>query len=338
MRRLFFLVALVLLCQWPSAASKDPAKQQEAIKKIQVAVANTNIFDLPSFRVKANVQVESQGKLVAGSYQLLWNGPDQWREEIQLPGYAEIQVGGHETVWIQRSTDFYPLPVYHLHSALGFGSSPGGPGLGPASLVQSGLTPKDNIKKIRERKEHGETHLCVEYDNETKRVSEICVNEATQTLIRSSPYVDKDFQPVGGGKVYPRFLSFVEDDKVLARIEIVEFTIGPRLEPNSFTPPTGVPPTRGCMNPVPARLIKKVSPEYPETARQRRVEGTVSADVRITVDGIPKIGQVVGHASPDLEQSSIRALRDWRYEPALCQTSPVEIETVLQVNYSLYQR
>jgi len=31
------------------AASDDSAKQQEAVKKIEEAVAETNIFELPSF-------------------------------------------------------------------------------------------------------------------------------------------------------------------------------------------------------------------------------------------------------------------------------------------------
>ena len=53
------------------------------------------------------------------------------------------------------------------------------------------------------------------------------------------------------------------------------------------------------------------------------------------IRGIPRIGEVVGHANPDLERSTIRALKEWRYEPATCNGKPVEVETVLRVNYSL---
>jgi hypothetical protein len=56
------------------------------------------------------------------------------------------------------------------------------------------------------------------------------------------------------------------------------------------------------------------------------------------IDGIPRIGEVVGRVNPDLERSGISALKEWRYEPATCDGKPVEVETVLRVNYSLQSR
>jgi len=311
-------------------ASDDTAKQQEAIKKIEQAVAKTNIFELPSFQMKANVQVESQGKLMDGSYELLWNGPEQWKEEIHLPGYTETQVGGKGTVWILRSTDFYPRRIHDLHTALGFGTEGSG-----GSLVQSSVTAKDKVKKVHRRKEHGEALTCVEYENEVKSPLGICVNESTNTLVRGSSYVDKDLQPVGGGKVYPRFLSFVEDGKTLAKANVTEITTPAQFPPSWFSPPAGVSPQAGCMNPTPPRLIKRLVPQYPESARQRHVQGTVALDARIGIDGIPRLGDVVVHSSPDLERSSVIALKEWRYEPATCNGKQVEVETVVKVNYSL---
>jgi TonB family protein len=319
-------------------ASDDISKQQEAIKKIDQAVAKTNIFELPAFQMKASVQVHYQGE---GSYQLLWNGPNQWREEIRLPGYTEVQVGGKGTVWIQRSTDFLPLRIYDLHAALGFGSGVSGSGSGPTgSLVQSSLTQKDKIKKIHERKKHGEMQTCIEYEDEVERSSEVCVNESTNTLVRgsssfNSSYVGKDLQPVGGGKVYPRFLSFVENGTTVAKANISEFTTSDQFPPNSFTPPAGVSPQAGCMNPTPFRLLKKVTPQYPKSARESRTQGLVAIDAWIGLDGIPRIGKVVEQVSPDLEQSSISAVKEWRYEPATCNGKPVEVQTVLRFSYTL---
>ena len=269
-------------------------------------MAKTNIFELPSFQMKANVQIESQGKLVDGTYQFLWNGPEQWREEIHLPGYTETQVGGKGTVWIQRSTDFYPLRIYDLHAALGFGS--GGSG-SEGSLVQSSLTQKDRVKKVHQRKKHGEAQTRVQFEDEMKNSSEICVNESTSTLVRGSSFADKDIQPVGGGKVYPRFLSFVENDKTLAQANVTELATSNQFPPNSFTPPAGVSPQAGCMNPAPFRLIKRVTPQYPQSARQQHIQGLVAMDAWIGSDGVPRIGKVVVHASPDLEQSSINPLK-----------------------------
>jgi TonB family protein len=319
------------------AASDDSAKQQEAVKKIEQAAANADIFELPSFLMKATVQIETQGKLVDGSYQLLWNGPDQWREEIHFPGYVEVQVGGKGSVWIQRSTDFYPLRISDLHAALGFGSGGLDSNLGRAgSLIRSSVGPKDKIKKVRERKDHGNRETCVEYEHESQYSWEICVNDSTSTLVRSPlSFIDKDIQPMSGGKVYPRFLSYVEDGKTLATAAVTEFTIPSQFLLDAFTPPAGISPQAGCMNPTPSVLVKKRAPEYPQSAKQQRVQGVVALDVWIGVDGVPRIGKVVNHASPDMEQSSMDAVKDWRYEPATCNGKPVEVETVLQVKYTL---
>jgi TonB family protein len=337
MKNRLLLVAVVLLWLPYLAASDDTAKQQEAVNKIEQAAARANIFELPSFRMKANVQIESQGKLLDGSYQLLWNGPEQWREEIHFPGYTEVQVGGKGIVWIQRSTDFYPLRISDLRAALGFGSEGADSNLGGTrSLMRSNVSPKDKIKKVRERTDHGARETCVEYERQSGHSWEICVNDSTNTLVRGPrSFVDKDIQSMAGGKVYPRSLSCSEEGKTLAKAEITEFTAPGQFSSDSFAPPSGISPQPGCMNPTPAVLVKKRAPEYPQSARQQRIQGLVALDARIGVDGVPKIGKVVASASPELDQSSINALQEWRYEPATCNGKPVEVEAVLLVKYFL---
>ena len=120
----FALIASSAIALNPS----DPKNPQEAVARLQQAVSRTNIFELPSFVMKAKVQIELKGKMVDGTYQLLWNGEDQWREEILLPEYAEIQVGGKGMLWVKRNTNFIPLRIYNIHEALGFGSGVAGAG------------------------------------------------------------------------------------------------------------------------------------------------------------------------------------------------------------------
>jgi len=198
----WILLAVVSVLISPLLNASDAQERQEAINRLEQAVSRTNIFALPSFQLTAIVQIENQGKPLDGSYRLLWNGPEQWREEITFPGYTEVQVGGRGKVWIQRSTDFLPRAVYQLHAALGFGAV-AGVDVGPfESLVQLGLMPKDKVKKLHSRKEHGDKLTCVETENEQKSSSELCVNDSTGTPFRNAPYEDRDFQPVGD-KVFP---------------------------------------------------------------------------------------------------------------------------------------
>src|SRR5882762_2353692 len=96
MKSCLILAATVAIWLQPMLASDDAARQQEAIKKIEQAVTHTNIFELSSFEMKANVQIATQGKLTDGTYQLLWNGPAQWREEIHFQVIRKCRLEGME--------------------------------------------------------------------------------------------------------------------------------------------------------------------------------------------------------------------------------------------------
>jgi TonB family protein len=315
--------------------ASDSSEQRDARKKLEQAISKTNIFDLPSFQMKAAVQIDNGGKLLDGSYRLLWNGPEQWREEIAFPGYTELQVGGKGTVWVQRSTDFLPLGIYELHAALGLGSGVADDAGGHyGSFIQPGLTPNDKIKKLHTRKEGSVKLTCIETENGMKGSSEICVNEGTGTLFRGSSYEDGDLQAVGE-KVFPRFLGFVDKGKTVVKVKVNELIASDQFPPNAFIPPTGVSAEPGCMNPAPYRQIKSLAPDYPADARQQHIQGTVAVDVLIGNDGIPKIRKVVASPTASLARSSQTAIAGWRYEPATCEGKPVQVETVLRINYTL---
>jgi TonB family protein len=309
--------------------ASDTSKQQEAIDRMEQAVAKTNIFELPSFEMKANVQIENKGRLVDGTYQLMWNGSDQWREEINFPGYSEVQVGGKGVVWVQRSLDFIPFRIYQLHLALGFGSSEGAPVRGMP------IRPGDTVKKTLERKKRGEKLTCFEIEDDQKYSREVCVNNSNDTLARDSPdHLDGDLQPVGG-KVFPRSMSFLQDGKTVVKISVTELTTQAKFTQNAFTPPDGVSPQPGCMNPVPPKLVQRRAPVYPQSARAQKIQGTVAVDVWIGTDGVPEIRKVVDNPNSDLTTASLNALEGWHYQPAQCSDQPVRAETILQINYKL---
>jgi TonB family protein len=331
MKRGIYLFVLIVSFRQCLDAS-DTVNQQEAIARLQLAVSKTNIFELPSFAMEADVEIEEHGKLVDGTYELLWNGPEQWREGIRIPGYSEVQTGGKGTVWIQRSTDFIPVPIYALRQALGFGPSGASPQ--STSLVQLALSPRDMIKTTKKRKEHGDELTCYEIEGEQKHLSEICVNDDSDTIARPSfMFTDSNFQAVGG-KIFPRVL-ILNGDEVVSKINVRELASPAQFPPDTFTPPTGVSPKAGCMNPSLPHMVKRQQPEYPESARRQYRQGTVSFDVLIGKDGVPQFRKLIESAGTDLDDSSKRALSRWRYDPAMCNGQPVEIETVLQVNYAL---
>jgi protein TonB len=85
-----------------------------------------------------------------------------------------------------------------------------------------------------------------------------------------------------------------------------------------------------------ARIINRVQPVYPPLARQTRISGTVRLHAIIGKDGaITQLEVMNGH--PLLQQSALDAVRQWRYQPTLLNGEPVEVDTTIDVIFSLNQ-
>ncbi|HEY5074240.1 MAG TPA: TonB family protein [Pyrinomonadaceae bacterium] len=74
-----------------------------------------------------------------------------------------------------------------------------------------------------------------------------------------------------------------------------------------------------------ARVIYRVDPEYPQDAREKKIEGTVVLSMTIDHDGIPQNVQVKRSLSPSLDQSAVDAVRKWRFEPAIKNGQPASM-------------
>jgi protein TonB len=85
-----------------------------------------------------------------------------------------------------------------------------------------------------------------------------------------------------------------------------------------------------------ARIVNKVQPVYPPLARQTRINGTVRLHAIISKDGsIQQLEVISGH--PLLQQSALDAVRQWRYQPTLLNGEAVEVDTTIDVIFSLNQ-
>jgi len=85
-----------------------------------------------------------------------------------------------------------------------------------------------------------------------------------------------------------------------------------------------------------AKLVNRVQPVYPPLARQTRISGTVKLHAIIGKDGsVTQLQVVSGH--PLLVQSALDAVKQWRYQPTLLNGEPVEVDTEIDVIFSLAQ-
>jgi protein TonB len=85
-----------------------------------------------------------------------------------------------------------------------------------------------------------------------------------------------------------------------------------------------------------AMAIRAPKPSYPPLAKQARIQGVVRLNAVIGKDGtIQDLKAASGH--PLLVPAALEAVRQWLYKPTLLNGEPVEVVTVIDVNFTLSQ-
>jgi periplasmic protein TonB len=83
-----------------------------------------------------------------------------------------------------------------------------------------------------------------------------------------------------------------------------------------------------------ASLIRQVQPVYPPIAKTAHVSGTVILHAIIAKDGsIQELQYISGPAL--LMKSAMDAVHEWRYKPTMLNGEPVEVDTTVQVVFTL---
>jgi TonB family protein len=83
-----------------------------------------------------------------------------------------------------------------------------------------------------------------------------------------------------------------------------------------------------------AKLVTQPKPTYPPLAKQARIQGVVRLMVIINKDGtVQNMAVINGH--PLLIPASLEAVKQWVYQPTLLNGEPVEVQTQIDVNFTL---
>jgi len=106
----------------------------------------------------------------------------------------------------------------------------------------------------------------------------------------------------------------------------------PGLEPGAKPPlplDSGVEATK---------ILTKVTPTYPPAAKAARVQGAVTLDAIIGIDGKLRALRVRNaEIDPELARAAVESVSQWRYRPTLLNDEPIEIATTVVVNFTLMQ-
>ncbi len=83
------------------------------------------------------------------------------------------------------------------------------------------------------------------------------------------------------------------------------------------------------------RRISGSEPQYTDSARHDRVQGTVLLSLVVGEDGAPRDLNVERSLRPDLDQSAVSEVSNWRFQPAMKDGKPVAMQIHIEVNFRL---
>jgi TonB family protein len=138
-----------------------------------------------------------------------------------------------------------------------------------------------------------------------------------------------------------RFKPVLKDGKAVAVISSANFVfvLGPDGQPKDVAHTIGsasIFPARVQLSKDAAKstLVHRVPVSYPQSAMAMKLQGTVVLEARIDKDG--NVADVKPVSGPNLlTKPAMDAVKQWRYKPYLLMGQPVEVETQVELDFSL---
>jgi len=84
------------------------------------------------------------------------------------------------------------------------------------------------------------------------------------------------------------------------------------------------------------RAIYAPDPEYSETARKKKIAGTVVLSLTVGSDGLPHDIQVEKKLGYGLDEKAVEAMRKWKFQPELRDGQPIETPIKVEMTFRLY--
>lgn len=169
----------------------------------------------------------------------------------------------------------------------------------------------------------------------------VCLNPDS-AVVRAVVY-DSGFSMVfdnvvqADGHYIPRDLWLRSGNLPIAHLVVNTLEIPARIDDSIFVaPPSAVTIPVQRYNPAvkAGHRTGGDNPTYPHLAKTRLVQGLVVLQATITKNG--KISDLRVVSGPkELRQSAFDAVKTWKYKPYLLNGQPVEMETVINVIYTL---
>jgi TonB family protein len=335
---LLFLAVFMFLCSGPgligqqSPAAAEPKDPKELMR---AAVRMNNLADANGkpWHLKASFQLfDEQGTVTdEGTYEEFWAGLQKARRIFSGKNFSGTEFttekgefrtslqGEIPLILVNARQDLlHPLPNEMTVERTTYTAKPFETG----SLKLTCITPSGAP---------GASTFCLSTNEPILR---IYANPYSSTQALYNRVLRFDGITIAGD------LKMIRNGKAVAALHVDAIETLDPTNDTAFTPPADaklipIPLRVNISAGVAAGMIEyKVTPEYPEAAKEARISGTVVLQAVIGRDGrISALKVVSGHQT--LQQAALDAVRQWRYRPYLLNGDPVEVMTTINVIFSL---
>jgi TonB family protein len=292
-------------------------------KRVDIASPGAHPFQLEAdFTVQVNTPQE-------GHVTWKWLSKEFSSQEITVGSYRQISVHKGEASYTSRNAPFTPLRVTDMQRLL---------------PVFSEDCKCWQIKRAK----HQADSQCFELQKAHTSSGEwnpkrtTCINPSTNELLTDEFKDDSslrreeyaDYQPFGNFS-YPRQMKLLIDGSVAVKMNVVSL-LEASFDESAFVPPPGATARRRCENvrhPIP---VKTPDPDYPRSAAQNGMGGTVTVSLTVEADGSVSNVQLLGSAGHEMDGVSQQILKTWKFKPAMCGTEPIPYDLHVLVIFRLH--
>ncbi|HEX5234350.1 MAG TPA: energy transducer TonB [Silvibacterium sp.] len=328
------LVALTVYAQTPAAPDPPLPKDPNQLMQLAARVNGLGSPDMKPWHLKATYQTYDADNKPKdqGTFEEWCASPDRYKISYSSSSFNQVQYHNGDKTWTTGDTGWVPFrlsmvqdylvhplripdPVYTQHFILVNKQ------LGAVSLVCA-----DSNSSAIDKSPTSDSIFCFDPQKPVLRLERpdgnifVLFND---TMLVNNQFVDKQI--------------LIEDSThpiVKAEVTTLEFP--------SVPDPALVPPASAISNDRPTAAPgvmagKRISGQdikYPLTARQERLQGSVM--LAAVIDKSGSIAELEVISGPkDLRESTVKAIQTWKYTPYLVNGKPVDVRTVINVDYSM---
>jgi len=314
-----------------SAAQEPPAGPAGWIKRA-AEITNIQADGMPAFQLSARLRVWApKNQSLDGSYDLIWISPSQWREEISLPGYTRIRVGGPGKYWQKRTLPYEWVQVSDLDSLLDVERLVRLIGDSKLKMAQNISREGKDLSCVEMRfGRTGIRHVCFDKGSGALDLEEGSSSHTTENVMDRRAY--SEFRQ-WGNKIFPWAITGLSAEKAIIQFSVASLTAPQSADPALFQPPPGADEWASCAAIATPKLVNVVPVNASGTAAVTGQRRTVWVYAVIQTNGTLSHVSLETPIDTNLDRAILEAVSRWRFRPIICGGVPVRKETLVGYSY-----